>query len=154
MLKTRKSVAPENILYYNSDGVTERENLDEIGSLQSVATTQRSSSGSILCLRLTFEHGIVDVKTEYNIRRILGVGLNKIAFADESESQMTILPSAFCAVIPVEDGSYVIYGGGYGHGLGMSQNGANGLAKEGKTYPEILNFFYQNIELANIYDTE
>lgn len=154
VLKTRKSVAPENILYYNSDGVTERENLDEIGSLQSVATTQRSSSGSILCLRLTFEHGIVDVKTEYNIRRILGVGLNKIAFADESESQMTILPSAFCAVIPVEDGSYVIYGGGYGHGLGMSQNGANGLAKEGKTYPEILNFFYQNIELANIYDTE
>lgn len=152
VIKTRKSIAPENILYYNSDGTMERENLEGIGSLQSVVVTERSSAGSVLCLRLTFEHGIVDVKTEYNIRRILGAGLTKISFADESERQMTILPSAFCAVIPVEDGSYVIYGGGYGHGLGMSQNGANGLAKEGKTYQEILEFFYQKIELSNIYD--
>ncbi len=33
-------------------------------------------------------------------------------------------------------------GGGYGHGIGMSQNGANEMAKKGKNYQEILQMFY------------
>lgn len=36
---------------------------------------------------------------------------------------------------------------GYGHGVGMSQYGANEMAKLGKTYEEILNHYYQNIEI-------
>lgn len=38
-------------------------------------------------------------------------------------------------------------GGGYGHGIGMSQNGANEMAKEGKNYKQILETFYQEIEI-------
>ncbi|MEQ2457010.1 stage II sporulation protein D [Flavonifractor hominis] len=37
---------------------------------------------------------------------------------------------------------------GYGHGVGMSQYGANALAKEGKTYEEILKWYYTGIEVA------
>ena len=33
---------------------------------------------------------------------------------------------------------------GYGHGVGMSQWGAEAMAKEGKTYEEILNYYYPN----------
>lgn len=36
---------------------------------------------------------------------------------------------------------------GYGHGVGMSQYGANGMAKEGFTYREILNHYYRNITI-------
>ncbi len=36
---------------------------------------------------------------------------------------------------------------GYGHGVGMSQYGANTLANEGKTYEEILKHYYQNINI-------
>lgn len=39
---------------------------------------------------------------------------------------------------------------GYGHGVGMSQYGANGLAKEGKSYRDILHYYYQDIEIATI----
>ena len=39
---------------------------------------------------------------------------------------------------------------GNGHGVGMSQYGANYLAKEGKTYEEILKHYYQDIELVFI----
>ena len=39
---------------------------------------------------------------------------------------------------------------GYGHGVGMSQYGANGLAKENHNYKEILNYFYQNTEISKI----
>lgn len=37
---------------------------------------------------------------------------------------------------------------GYGHGVGMSQYGAQGMAKEGKTAPEILTYYYQGTTLA------
>lgn len=37
---------------------------------------------------------------------------------------------------------FKIIGGGYGHGIGMSQNGANEMAKKGKNYQEILQMFY------------
>jgi len=39
---------------------------------------------------------------------------------------------------------------GYGHGVGMSQYGADGMAKEGKDYKEILFHYYQNVELETI----
>lgn len=39
---------------------------------------------------------------------------------------------------------------GYGHGVGMSQYGANTLADEGKTYEEILKHYYQNINIEKI----
>ncbi len=39
---------------------------------------------------------------------------------------------------------------GYGHGVGMSQYGANAMAKEGYTYEEILKYYYQNIEIDSI----
>ena len=40
---------------------------------------------------------------------------------------------------------------GYGHGVGMSQYGANEMAKMGKTYAEILNYYYKNIKLEQIH---
>lgn len=39
---------------------------------------------------------------------------------------------------------------GYGHGVGMSQYGANEMAKAGYTYEEILNYYYQNIKIEQI----
>ena len=44
--------------------------------------------------------------------------------------------------IEKSEGNYIINGGGYGHGIGMSQNGANEMAKTGKNYQEILQMFY------------
>lgn len=38
---------------------------------------------------------------------------------------------------------------GYGHGVGMSQYGANGMAKEGKKYEEIVRHYYQGISISN-----
>jgi SpoIID/LytB domain protein len=41
-------------------------------------------------------------------------------------------------------GSFTFYGGGYGHGVGMSQYGALGMAQDGWTYQEILTQFYSD----------
>jgi len=39
---------------------------------------------------------------------------------------------------------------GYGHGVGMSQYGANYLAQEGKTYKEIIGYYYNNVSIKKI----
>jgi stage II sporulation protein D len=38
---------------------------------------------------------------------------------------------------------------GYGHGVGMSQYGADGMAKEGKTYEEIVKHYYQGVTISD-----
>lgn len=45
------------------------------------------------------------------------------------------------------DGGYLFTVYGSGHGVGMSQNGANAMAKEGKTYSEILLWYYPGCEI-------
>jgi stage II sporulation protein D len=44
----------------------------------------------------------------------------------------------------------IFYGHGYGHGLGMSQWGAKAMADLGKSYEEILKFYYKNTELIQL----
>ncbi|MCP5990555.1 hypothetical protein NL344_29455, partial [Klebsiella pneumoniae] len=43
---------------------------------------------------------------------------------------------------------FTIIGRGYGHGLGLSQWGAYGLASQGVDYRRILSHFYQNTNLS------
>lgn len=52
--------------------------------------------------------------------------------------------------IELTDKNIVITTYGYGHGVGMSQYGANGLANKGYTYEQILKHYYQNITLKKI----
>ena len=44
-----------------------------------------------------------------------------------------------------------VYGGGFGHGVGLSQTGAVGMAQKGHSYEEILRHYYQGIELQPRY---
>lgn len=39
---------------------------------------------------------------------------------------------------------------GYGHGVGMSQTGADSLAKQGKSAEEIIKHFYTDIEIKTV----
>ena len=39
---------------------------------------------------------------------------------------------------------------GYGHGVGMSQTGADSMAKSGSNYEEIIKHFYSGIEIVNM----
>ena len=39
---------------------------------------------------------------------------------------------------------------GYGHGVGMSQTGADSMAKEGKNYEEIIKHYYSGVEIIDV----
>lgn len=150
-LTERRNAMQRHITYYKDDAVTETESMKEFGDFVSMKVAERSTSGSILVLRLQFEKGYAEVKNEYNIRKILGIGAQNMTYKDGSTGSCgSLLPSAFCTVELQEDGTYLLHGGGYGHGIGMSQNAANGLAKSGYTYLDILNYFYNEIEVVDI----
>jgi stage II sporulation protein D len=44
-----------------------------------------------------------------------------------------------------------VNGKGYGHGVGMCQCGAEGLARKGKTTEQILSFYYPGAKIKNLY---
>lgn len=46
-----------------------------------------------------------------------------------------------------KDGEFIFTVSGYGHGVGMSQNGANCMAKEGKTAEEIIKHYYSGVTI-------
>jgi len=56
--------------------------------------------------------------------------------------------------IEVKDKTLKITTKGYGHGVGMSQWGADSLAKRGGTYIEILKHYYQGVDIVSIKDYE
>lgn len=58
------------------------------------------------------------------------------------------LPST-CMMIFYEENTFSIATKGYGHGVGLSQYGANAMAAEGKDYRQILAYYYPGTEIDN-----
>lgn len=61
------------------------------------------------------------------------------------------LKSTFFSISPLGSDSILFRGRGYGHGLGMCQEGAMRMSKLGYNYVEILNFYYKNIQLIDLH---
>lgn len=153
-VEERAQASPGNVQILKQDGsegtVAE---LPGFGGVKELSVAERGAGGGIRTLCVSYEKGTVNLLTEYNIRCVLGAAAVNLKNQAGETLDMQLLPSAYCTLTPVQDG-YVLYGGGYGHGIGMSQNGANGMAKEGMSYIEILMKFYQNITIENIYNEE
>lgn len=119
----------------------------DIGTLENIGITKRGPGDVALVMKAVGDKGSVTVKTENKIRRALGGSEYKIKRQDGSETNgRELLPSAFFT-IEKKGSKFVINGGGFGHGIGMSQTGANEMAKQGKDYREILTLFYKDISI-------
>lgn len=55
---------------------------------------------------------------------------------------------SWCFDVSYADGEFTFVTYGYGHGVGMSQNGANILAKQGYTYDQILQYYFPGITIS------
>ncbi|HHW69751.1 MAG TPA: SpoIID/LytB domain-containing protein [Clostridiales bacterium] len=151
---------PNFILTFVGDNKYEYETIpDDIGKLLNITVTKRGQGGNIMELEISTTSGIYKVKKELNIRNVI----KPIDYIDKNPVELKchdgtirenfpLLPSAF-AYIDIErdtDGNitYItVVGGGYGHGVGMSQYGTYGLCLLGKNYIEILEHYYPECEL-------
>ena len=153
-IATRFQATSQNVQITKDDGTAGTEaDLTAFGAPKNISVEERCTSGAVKRLRITYEKGNVVLVSEYNIRYVLGKAATGLVGKDGQPIEMELLPSAYCALIPVEKG-YALYGGGYGHGIGMCQNGANGMAKDGMNYMDILTKFYHDITIENIYNEE
>jgi len=81
--------------------------------------------------------------------RLRKVRLNDQVLSGEQLRSGLGLPSTWCSFQNQGD-SLVITSRGYGHGIGLCQFGANGMAKAGYNYREILHHYYQGFEIHQL----
>ena len=81
--------------------------------------------------------------------RVNEITINDVTFkGTEVRKKLELRSTDF--TISKEGDIYLITTKGYGHGVGMSQYGANGMASLGANYQDILKYYYQNIEFSYV----
>lgn len=156
-LGTRYKANPKLIQTLQENGTYLSVPVDTVGNVEEIQITGRKTGGIITEIIIVGSKNTVKVMTEYNIRTVLAPLESTIVRQDKSKVEgLSMLPSAFFILEEKEKGGkfagYKITGGGYGHGVGMSQNGAKAMVDAGKTYEEVLKHFYQGVEIGVIYN--
>ena len=86
-----------------------------------------------MVLAITGDKGSVEVSGDLHIRRLLG-GLKSTLFEVKRDGAM-----------------FVFHGAGFGHGVGMCQLGAIGMAEAGRSDDKILAHYYRGTHLHKLY---
>ncbi len=110
-----------------------------IGLPTSVTVTKRGVSGRASALALEGTTGKATLTGELTIRKALG-GLKSSLFVVDAQKGPNGQPTAF-----------KFTGGGFGHGVGMCQTGAIGMAEQGKPADQILKHYFQGSRVERIY---
>lgn len=127
-------------------------NAGSIGQVQNVQVVKRGKSGVVKKIRITGSRGVKEIWGEYEIRSFLSPRNSKIIRKDGSiVKHVALLPSG-CFLIKKQKKGIEITGGGYGHGVGMSQNGVKYMTEAGKTYEEVLKHYYPQAQLKTLWE--
>lgn len=91
----------------------------------------------------------IEILNRSSSNRVLNLKINGIEFKGRYfQSQLDLRSNDFD--INKNGNTIIITTKGFGHGVGMSQYGANALAKQHKNYEEILKYYYQGTELQKL----
>lgn len=134
--------------------------------LKEIKAIKRTQSGKITELLIKAKSGEYVVKKELGIRRVIKKNNTMLPSAnffietegkeslDDDKKNETEKEDSFIIKLFEFDEKYPanfkFTGGGFGHGVGMSQFGAYNLSRMGKKYPEILKHYYTGINLSTI----
>ena len=123
-----------------------------VGNIKDIEVLERVNGGAAVKVKVTGDKGETVIDSESAIRAAFG-NANVDMNTKSGTTRYANLPSTFCVFEKVTEGKkltgFKITGGGYGHGIGMSQNPANKMA-ESMTYAQILEFFYRGTTLTLI----
>lgn len=149
--------APEYInIFANTNNKKKLKKLPkQLKNLNHIEVLQRSEGGNLLEISFIFDNAIVNLKKDSHIRRAFSNSSNLakidiLQHTGKTLEKWSTLPSSFFSIEEV-DNTFTIYGGGYGHGVGMSQYGAMYLSQNNMNYRNILNIYYKDIQIDYIY---
>lgn len=114
-----------------------------VGKVTAIQVLSRSATGRVTKIQYVTEAGTFTDSA--------GAIRSSLQYFDAA-GKPTLLPSTLFVVEPTTDAAgqltgYAVYGGGNGHGAGMTQTGAVGMARAGATYAQILAKYYTGIAL-------
>ena len=116
-------------------------NLESLGEITDLTAIEESCYGSysrLRRIRLTGTTGRTDTLRAEDLRLALDPSGRKIR-------------STMCLIVPSGDGWDFVSGRGWGHGVGMCQCGAEGMARLGSDAQSILQYYYPGAEIVNVY---
>jgi stage II sporulation protein D len=121
-----------------SSGVAPRYAAGKLGDLGELAVVERGRSGKATRLRVAGPAGVWTVNGDTNVRSVLRA------------SPTAGLQRSANLALHLTGGGLTARGGGAGHGVGLCQFGARGMALKGMDYRAILSHYYSGIELAKL----
>lgn len=142
-----------NYVFTSKDGASWGHTpLEEGFVITEIEVKRRGAGGTIEELLVTTDKGNFWVKNEYHVRAVVTDGEAKAELQnDNTYACGNLLPSAFFMIETEKNNDQVteikLTGGGFGHGVGMSQNGARNLADLGYSAKDILEFYYEGCEV-------
>jgi SpoIID/LytB domain protein len=110
-----------------------------VGHVLSLEPDGRGASGRLRALVVRGDRGTARVERELPIRKLFN-NLRSAAFVVDATRGADGRPTSF-----------TFRGAGWGHGVGMCQTGAMGMAERGSTHEEILRHYFTNSELGRVY---
>lgn len=125
----------------------------DIGKISKIEINNRGAGGIVSNITVYGKNKQISISNQINIREALNPYGLEIKLNDgDIRSNMSMLPSSFFTIENIyRNGKWwgiKIYGGGFGHGCGMSQNGCRELANLGYNYEDIIKFFYKKTAIA------
>ena len=159
-LASKYNAQPDSILTQKSEDGKKAEfqsvPVDTVGDLEDISVLKRASSGIVSEILIKGSKNTIKVCSEYNIRALLAPLYDTIVRQDNTKvDNFSLLPSAFFMLDEMKKGdklsTLTLTGGGFGHGVGMSQNAVKTLLQEGKNYRDIVAYFYEGTVIGNIY---
>lgn len=119
-----------------------------VTTVHEVRVTDRADHGRVREIEFVTDAGVLSATKD-----VIRSRLRYITASGDHAS----LRSTLFYIEPVVNAStkavtgWIAYGGGWGHGVGMSQTGAVGMAERGRSYQEILGHYYAGIDLVKWY---
>lgn len=111
----------------------------KIGAIKAIVPLNRGRSGYVNGVKIIGANGSLTLTKEHEIKKYLALGLLRSTY-------FTVQPN-------YENGkvkSFIFYGGGWGHGVGLCQTGSGGRAEAGQNFEQILKHYYTGTELKDI----
>ena len=143
-IATRES-QDTNSPFYSWTAYIDRSDIEKIEVLK------KNSSNYVTELKITYAGKELVLTNENDIRRELGKYLQEIVLNNgKIRTDLSMIPSASFEIIEVNEKQIVLKGGGFGHGIGMSQYGANKMAEEGIGYKDIIEHYFNSVVVKSV----
>lgn len=161
-LKDRYQRRPDLILKRQPDGTYKSTPIESIGLIKDIIILNRGDGGNVIEMEMIGTEGAIKVYTELNVRSLITPNQNimgrepiTLNMVGKSMKNYGLMPSAFFTMdIKYDENSELLeatfYGGGNGHGVGLSQNGTAKLLESGMSIEEVIQHYYEGTKTQKI----